>query len=161
MKRIGFILIFFLILVPLASEQDAGSRVLVLGFDLPEADSVERRFVREDVMRFLGEQGVPVVPVMELEGFFLGENPVREESSASERALRAWADRIPCGIIIAGKGEKDSSGVWIFHCTIYLVRENSFRHETMHINGPSGPDTKALAAEIRRFISAHITVQTR
>ena len=153
MKRILFII--FCLALPAcvsATEKSNESRVLVLGFDLPGADTVQRRFIREEVMRELSGRGESVVPVMELEEHFLGENAVPEESSLSDEIVQNWAGRVPSAAIVSGRCEKTAGGVWNIYCTFYLVKDRKYVRKTIRTEGSSLPDTKFLAGEILRIL---------
>ncbi len=149
MKRFPVFIACLLFTVSLsAAEKYPDARVLVLGFDLPGSDSVQRRYLREELMRELSAIGKTVVPVMELEEHFLGDNSAGDNLSPAENNLHAWAERIPSCAIVSGRCDKTSSGTWNVHCIVYLVKEKKYMRKTVSAEGSTLPDTKKIAGEI-------------
>ena len=65
-----------------ADDAQTPKRVLVLGFTTPLFDDIQERYFREALIRKLVEQGMDVVPVMEIESLFQGGAPPRIKNAA-------------------------------------------------------------------------------
>ncbi|HOO70284.1 MAG TPA: hypothetical protein PK926_00890 [Spirochaetota bacterium] len=92
-----------------ADDARAPKRVLVLGFTAPIFDDIQERYFRETLIRKLFEQGMDVVPVMEIESLFQGEAPPRIKNAAPGETENRCKE-MKAGFALSGKIEVKDPG---------------------------------------------------
>ena len=154
MRRIACITLFIAAMLPLYGQETG--RILVAGFDIPGAGVIERRYLREEVMRCLVSAGAAVVPVMEMEEQVLGDDPMGVFPPDEEKTVMRWAERIDASVVISGSCERKGES-WVVRLLIYGRDDRRFTRYEFEAPGTSYPDPGALAHEILTRIPSRVS----